>query len=310
MLDPKKKVKKYVAAVLLLLLLAASISGLHIQSVKHYKEEQKRLVSDIIVADTNTGAAVAIEQGNDENLIDSKAVETNVPPVSPTAQPSGKVIGSTEVPEASYSPKKTEEKNTKSPTDPGERKNNRNSTKSDTSSKQTSTPARRKNNETAKPQKAHPKNPQKTSVVSAKEEQKASATPLEEQKSFVCGITIRCDSMLKHMEAVEEAVKDYIPTDGIILGQTSVKVEQGDTAYSLLQKVCQAKDIALDASYTNMYSSAYVRGIGHIYEKQAGLSSGWLYLVNGKLPGYGASRYRLKEGDQIEWVYSCTGKLE
>lgn len=311
MLDPKKKIKKYVAAVILLLVLAASVSGLRIQSVKHYKEEQQRLVSDIIVAEANTSAAVIAEQGNGENPIDHNTVERDVPSAVPAEdQSAGEVTKSKEAPEASSSSQKTEEKNTKSQADKRKKEDSRNSNKPDTASKQTSSPYERENGGTANPQKEHPKNPQKTSTVQAKATQKPSPIPTEEKKNFVCGITIRCDSMLKHMDEVDDAVKSYIPTDGIILGQTSVKVETGDTAYSLLQKVCQAKDIALDASYTNMYSSAYVRGIGHIYEKQAGLSSGWLYLVNGKLPGYGASRYRLKEGDQIEWVYSCTGKLE
>jgi len=38
--------------------------------------------------------------------------------------------------------------------------------------------------------------------------------------------------------------------------------------------------------------------------------SGWLYRVNGKLPNYGASNYSVKAGDHIEWLYTCTGKVE
>lgn len=315
MLDPKKKVKKYAAAVLLLLILAVSVSGLHIQSVKHYKEEQNRLAQDIIVADAATGAAAVAEQEKDAG--DMAETETSPNPLVVQPEPSitqseEKRIGTAKDPETSYSSGKTGEKDRKASTDQGEGKDKRDSAGSDSSSKRTAASSGQKHSDTARPQTAPPKNknPQQTPVVPAKEEQKPSPTSKEEQKSFVCSITIRCDSMFQHLDAVDEAVKEYLPADGILLGQTSVKVEQGDTAYSLLQKACQAKDIALDASQTNMYSSAYVRGIGHIYEKQAGLSSGWLYLVNGKLPGYGASRYRLKEGDQIEWVYSCTGKLE
>ena len=29
------------------------------------------------------------------------------------------------------------------------------------------------------------------------------------------------------------------------------------------------------------------------------------YKVNGWFPNYGCSRYQLKEGDTIEWVYTC-----
>lgn len=59
-----------------------------------------------------------------------------------------------------------------------------------------------------------------------------------------------------------------------------------------------------------MFSTEYIRGIGYLYEKEAGDMSGWLYRVNGKLPNYGASNYSVKAGDHIEWLYTCTGKVE
>ena len=34
-------------------------------------------------------------------------------------------------------------------------------------------------------------------------------------------------------------------------------------------------------------------------------TSGWMYKVNGWFPNYGCSRYQLKDGDVIEWVYTC-----
>ena len=30
-----------------------------------------------------------------------------------------------------------------------------------------------------------------------------------------------------------------------------------------------------------------------------------MYNVNGWFPNYGCSRYMLKDGDKIEWVYTC-----
>ena len=30
-----------------------------------------------------------------------------------------------------------------------------------------------------------------------------------------------------------------------------------------------------------------------------------MYKVNGEFPNYGSSRYMIKEGDTIEWVYTC-----
>ena len=30
-----------------------------------------------------------------------------------------------------------------------------------------------------------------------------------------------------------------------------------------------------------------------------------MYKVNGWFPNYGCSRYQLKSGDKVEWVYAC-----
>lgn len=30
-----------------------------------------------------------------------------------------------------------------------------------------------------------------------------------------------------------------------------------------------------------------------------------MYKVNGRFHNYGCSRYQLKDGDMVEWVYTC-----
>ena len=49
----------------------------------------------------------------------------------------------------------------------------------------------------------------------------------------------------------------------------------------------------------------YIEGIHNLYEFDCGDLSGWMYKVNGWFPNYGCSRYQLKQGDVIEWVYTC-----
>lgn len=62
---------------------------------------------------------------------------------------------------------------------------------------------------------------------------------------------------------------------------------------------------AIAATNTPIYNSAYIEGIGNLYEFDCGELSGWMYKVNGWFPNYGCSRYRLKSGDRVEWVYTC-----
>ena len=50
---------------------------------------------------------------------------------------------------------------------------------------------------------------------------------------------------------------------------------------------------------------AYVEGIHNLYEFDCGALSGWMYKVNGWYPNYGSSRYQLKDGDVVEWRFTC-----
>lgn len=61
----------------------------------------------------------------------------------------------------------------------------------------------------------------------------------------------------------------------------------------------------MEFSNTPMYNSAYIEGINNLYEFDCGELSGWAYKVNQWFPNYGASRYLLKDGDVIEWLYTC-----
>ena len=138
--------------------------------------------------------------------------------------------------------------------------------------------------------------------------QQEGKTPMPKDEKITCTIEISCSSLLENKSSVDESILKYIPRDGQILPRTSLSVEKGASVYDVLAQVCKAKDIAIDAQYTPMYKSYYLRGIGHIYEKQAGDRSGWIYEVNGVSPNRGASSCRVAEGDVICWQYTCDGK--
>ena len=111
------------------------------------------------------------------------------------------------------------------------------------------------------------------------------------------------------MDELEDNIKSFVPTDGAILKKMEITMEDGESAYDCLAKACKENDIAIDAEYTAVYSGYYVKGVGYLYEKIAGRMSGWLYQVNGKTPNVGASSYTLKEGDEVKWIYTCSGRV-
>lgn len=61
--------------------------------------------------------------------------------------------------------------------------------------------------------------------------------------------------------------------------------------------------ILIDSKGTS--SSVYIAGINNIYELEFGDLSGWVYHVNGITPSVGCGEYTVKDGDKIEWLYTC-----
>ena len=100
-------------------------------------------------------------------------------------------------------------------------------------------------------------------------------------------------------EVIKENNKKHIPKDGIILKETEVEIENGDTVYDVLSEVCKKENILFSA---NM---GYIEGINNIFETDFGKSSGWLYFINGEAPPIGCESYKLADGDKIEWHYTC-----
>ena len=65
------------------------------------------------------------------------------------------------------------------------------------------------------------------------------------------------------------------------------------------------RGIHMESTWTPAYNSAYIEGIGNLYEFDCGAESGWMYAVNGWFPNYGCSQYALQDGDTGTWVYTC-----
>lgn len=120
-----------------------------------------------------------------------------------------------------------------------------------------------------------------------------------------CTISIDCKTILSNKKDLKSSKKQFVPASGIILKKTKVAFRQGDSVYDVLEKVCRQRKIHMEASYTPAYNTYYVEGIHQLYEFDCGDLSGWNYLVNGKSPNYGCSKYTVEKGDHIQWRYTC-----
>ena len=136
-------------------------------------------------------------------------------------------------------------------------------------------------------------------------------SPVEPQNSAVtkkeltCTISVSCETILNNMDKLDKNKADIIPENGIILSEKTAVFYEGESVFNLLSREMKKNKIHLEFVNTPIYNSAYIEGIANIYEFDCGNLSGWMYKVNGKFPNYGCSRYKLSDGDKVEWVYTC-----
>lgn len=123
--------------------------------------------------------------------------------------------------------------------------------------------------------------------------------------AYTCTISISCASILDNMDICDPEKTELVPGDGWILESTAVTFYEGESVFNVLQRTCKQLGIHIEFVNTPIYNSAYIEGIGNLYEFDVGEQSGWMYSVNGWFPNYGCSRYQLKSGDDIRWAYTC-----
>lgn len=122
-------------------------------------------------------------------------------------------------------------------------------------------------------------------------------------------ISIRCDTILDNWNKLDKQLRSekYVPSDGVILKESTYVLRPGDTVYDILNRACRYNKIQMEyqGADHNSYGSVYIRGIHYLYEFSCGPLSGWQFRVNGKFPGVGCSNYKLEDKDRIEWIYTC-----
>ncbi len=128
---------------------------------------------------------------------------------------------------------------------------------------------------------------------------------VDESKKWHCTFSIECSTIFNNLGDLSSEKLDILPKDGVILKAVTVEFSAGESVFDVLQRVCRENNIHLEASWTPAYDSAYIEGIGNLYEFDCGQLSGWMFRVNGWYPNYGCSRYILQDGDVCEWRYTC-----
>ena len=158
---------------------------------------------------------------------------------------------------------------------------------------------------------------QETVIIEAGEKNKtdavieAESVPVEPDDSLIadkeltCTLSVRCDTILNNISWLDSEKIGLVPEDGIIFAEKTVTFYEGESVFNLLMREMKRNRIHMEFENTPIYNSAYIEGIANLYEFDCGELSGWMYKVNDWFPNYGCSRYQLKQGDRVEWVYTC-----
>lgn len=96
-----------------------------------------------------------------------------------------------------------------------------------------------------------------------------------------------------------------LPENGFFAEKEALNIEENDNVLDILLRFCDANDIAVDyeSAEQNAYGTAYVEGIGGLYEGDCTKKSGWTYEVNGESPKVGMSDFNVSDGDDIEITF-------
>lgn len=149
------------------------------------------------------------------------------------------------------------------------------------------------------PQEAAPEAP----APPASQTESAQAAP--EADKLTCTLSVRCDTVLNNMSHLKAGKAEIVPKNGVIYEEREVLFNEGESVFNVLVREMKLAKIHMEFENVPLYKSAYIEGIGNLYEFDCGELSGWMYKVNGVYPNYGCSQYKLSQGDKVEWVYTC-----
>lgn len=297
-----KNYRKYLVSVVVIILAVAGVSQLRIQSVSQHNKEQYQMASDqskLALSETDRVAQTAVPEDKEASKKDAKTKVSK-------AKADKTKIGDQK--KDNVSKKKKAEDKSDTTTSAANRKDTSSSRSVQKASKNKKNSASISDSKSSKSKKDKEQNNRNTDNKT--QNSTASSEKKEDDSAYIrCEVTIDCSVLLSNMDALQKNVRKYVPKDGMLLQKLSVKVKEGASAYDALVTACKAKKIAYDAEYSKMYNGVYVKGIGYLYEKMAGDMSGWLYQVDGKLPNVGASRYIMRDGDTLNWTYTCSGRV-
>lgn len=124
-------------------------------------------------------------------------------------------------------------------------------------------------------------------------------------KKLSLTFSIGCHTIFDNLDKINESVLSLQPKNGWIYQPREIEFEEGESVFDILLRTSKKEKIHMEFNSNPGLNSKYVEGINNLYEFDVGELSGWTYKLNGQVLGHGSSSSYPKDGDLVEWVYTC-----
>lgn len=127
-----------------------------------------------------------------------------------------------------------------------------------------------------------------------------------QNQAFTCSLTISCSTIFDNIDDFNSDKISILPDGGLIYENSEIIFNEGDSVFDVLLSAMTAEKIHMEYVATAGTNSVYIEGIANIYEFDCGSLSGWIYAVNGVSYNYSCSEYFLQNGDEIQFLFTCS----
>lgn len=158
--------------------------------------------------------------------------------------------------------------------------------------------------EQSQPQQQQTEQPRQETATKQAAEKPASQTAAAVQISEAKASAAEQSTTRKEAEKHDTVTVSIIGDDkhGVILPATETQAVEGATVLTIMELATRSHNIQME--YSGKGVTAYVKGIGNLYEFDRGAKSGWMFKVNGAFADKGVGLIKVKPGDRIEWLYT------
>lgn len=103
------------------------------------------------------------------------------------------------------------------------------------------------------------------------------------------------------LEKSDETSVTMIITGNGYTNEYNIIAYNDDTVFSLLERISSKNDFSFEYTYYEQFDSILIDSINNVVNGEDGKY--WQYYINGEIPMIGADKYKVSNGDYVEWIF-------